>query len=52
MIIGLCALPASVVAGLLWDRFGMQAPFILSLALTAVSAVMLSFVKERGQGSG
>jgi len=47
MIIGLCALPASVVAGLLWDRFGMQAPFILSLVLTMVSAGMLFFVKEK-----
>jgi len=47
MVIGLCALPASVGAGLLWDRFGMQAPFILSLVLTAVSAGMLFFVKER-----
>jgi hypothetical protein len=50
MVIGLCALPASVAAGLLWDRFGMQAPFILSLALTVVSAGMLFFVKERAEG--
>jgi hypothetical protein len=35
------------VAGLLWDSFGMQAPFILSLVLTVVSATMLFFVKER-----
>jgi MFS family permease len=47
MVIGLCALPASVAAGLLWDLVGMQAPFILSLALTAISAAMLFFVKER-----
>jgi MFS family permease len=47
MVIGLCALPASFAAGLLWDRFGMQAPFILSLVLTAISATMLFFVKER-----
>jgi len=46
-VIGLCALPASVGAGLLWDRFGMQAPFILSLVLTAVSAGLLTFVKEK-----
>ncbi len=46
-MIGLCALPASVGAGLLWDRFGMQAPFILSLVLTAVSAGLLTFVKEK-----
>ncbi len=47
MVIGLCAFPASLGAGLLWDRFGMQAPFIASLALTAISAAMLVFVKER-----
>ena len=47
MVIGLCALPASVVAGILWDRFGMHAPFIFSLVLTMVSAGMLFFVKER-----
>jgi MFS family permease len=47
MVIGLCALPASVVAGLLWDQFGMHAPFIFSLVLTVVSAGMLFFVKER-----
>jgi MFS family permease len=47
MVIGLCALPASVVAGLLWDQFGMHVPFIFSLVLTAISAAMLFFVKER-----
>jgi predicted MFS family arabinose efflux permease len=47
MVIGLCALPASVVAGLLWDQFGMHAPFIFSLVLTAVSAGMLFFVHEK-----
>ena len=50
MVIGLCALPASVAAGLLWDLIGMQAPFILSLALTAISATMLIFVHEKGRG--
>lgn len=47
MVIGLCAFPASVGAGLLWDRFGVQAPFIASLGLTVVSAAMLFFVRER-----
>lgn len=50
MVIGLCALPASVAAGLLWDLIGMQAPFILSLALTAISATVLIFVHEKGRG--
>jgi MFS family permease len=47
MVIGLCALPASVVAGLLWDQFGMHVPFIFSLVLTAISAAMLFFVHEK-----
>jgi MFS family permease len=46
MVIGLCALPASFLAGLLWDRFGRAVPFLLSLALTVGAAVLLLFVKE------
>jgi MFS family permease len=47
MIIGLCALPASLAAGLLWERFGAVVPFALSAGLTAVAAGLLAFVKER-----
>jgi len=47
MVIGLCALPASLVAGLLWDTGGRRMPFYLSLGLTAVAALLLLFVKER-----
>ena len=46
MVIGLCAFPASLVAGVLWDKAGRQAPFHLSLGLTAVAALLLLFVKE------
>jgi MFS family permease len=46
MVIGLCALPASLVAGLIWEKAGAFAPFALSLALTALSALLLLFVKE------
>ncbi len=46
MVIGLCALPASLVAGFLWDRMGMFAPFFFSLALTALALGLLVFVKE------
>jgi MFS family permease len=46
MVIGLCALPASLVAGFLWDRIGMFAPFVLSLGLTALAFGLLVFVKE------
>lgn len=46
MIIGLCALPASVIAGWLWETWGIFAPFYFSLGLTALSTFLLLFVKE------
>jgi MFS family permease len=47
MIIGLCALPASLGAGWLWVRLGDVAPFALSLGLTLVAIVLLFFVREK-----
>jgi MFS family permease len=47
MIVGLCALPASVVAGLLWVNFGMSAPFYFSLGLTSLTVALMLFVKEQ-----
>ncbi len=47
MITGLFALPASLVAGLLWDRVDMRAPFYLSLGLTVLSMAMLGLVREK-----
>ncbi len=47
MVIGLCALPASFIAGVLWEVVGMFAPFTLSLTLTIVSGLLLLFVKKR-----
>jgi MFS family permease len=47
MVIGLCALPASFIAGVLWEVFGMSAPFYFSLTLTVVSGIMLLFFKIR-----
>jgi MFS family permease len=47
MVIGLCAFPASLAAGWLWDKVGQNTPFFLSILLTAVSALMLFFVKEK-----
>jgi len=46
MVVGLCALPASLAAGLLWDRVGILVPFYLSLGLTAVATILLILVKE------
>ncbi|MEN6560603.1 MAG: MFS transporter [Acidobacteriota bacterium] len=45
MVIGVCAFPASMAAGVLWDKMGRQAPFVLSLGLTAAAALLLIFVK-------
>lgn len=47
MVIGLAALPASLLAGFLWDKAGRQVPFYVSLGLTAVAALLLLFVKEK-----
>ncbi|HEX2694253.1 MAG TPA: MFS transporter [Acidobacteriota bacterium] len=53
MIIGLCALPASLIAGVLWESFGTNAPFYFSLGLTLVAGILLIFVKEKaGTGNG
>lgn len=47
MIVGLCALPASLMAGFLWINFGKLAAFYLSLGLTVPSIVLMLFVKEK-----
>lgn len=46
MVIGLSALPASFLAGLLWDQFGMAIPFYFGIAMTIVAMMMLGFVKD------
>jgi len=45
MMTGLCTLPASFIAGILWESIGMTAPFYFSLVLTATAGVLLLFVK-------
>jgi MFS family permease len=47
MVVGLCALPASLLAGWLWDNVGKTTPFQVSAGLTAAAALMLLFVKEK-----
>lgn len=47
MIIGLVSLPASFIAGIFWDRFGISVPFYFSLFVTTVSFMVLLFVKEK-----
>jgi len=47
LVLGLCALPSSIIAGILWESLGAKAPFLLSIALSVVSLALLPFVKER-----
>jgi MFS family permease len=46
LIVGLCALPASLIAGVLWETFEKFAPFLFSLSLTVLAVVLMGFVKE------
>ncbi|MBN1594767.1 MFS transporter [candidate division FCPU426 bacterium] len=46
MVIGLCAFPASFLAGILWDAVSPTAPFALSLGLTLGAMLLLLFVQE------
>ncbi|OIO53113.1 MFS transporter [Candidatus Peregrinibacteria bacterium CG1_02_54_53] len=46
MVIGLTSLPASLLAGVLWDRFGLGAPYLLSLVLTVFAGFLLLFLKD------
>jgi MFS family permease len=47
LVVGVCALPASVIAGFLWVSLGKFVPFTLSLGLASVATVLLLFVKEK-----
>jgi len=47
MVVGICALPASLIAGVLWISLGKLAPFYFSLSLTVPATVLMLFVKEK-----
>ncbi len=44
MLVGLTALPASLIAGILWDSVSFKAPFVFSLCLTTVAFFLLFFI--------
>jgi MFS family permease len=46
MVVGLCALPSSLLAGLLWDRVDVFVPLYVSIGLTLLASFLLVFVKE------
>ena len=45
-LVGVALLPASVIAGGLWNSLGAAAPFILGAGLSLAAFVMLFFLKE------
>ena len=47
LVVGLSALPASLIAGTLWTSFGMHAPFYFSIILTCTATLLLLFVREQ-----
>jgi MFS family permease len=50
LVVGLALLPASVIAGFLWDIFGAPAPFLFggSLAFLSAAAIWAGLVKPTG----
>ena len=44
MTVGLLALPASFIAGFLWDKIDPSAPFYFGATMSAVAAVLLFFL--------
>jgi len=47
LAVGMCALPASLVAGIIWDRVGVTAVFCFAAVTTIISIVLITFVKEK-----
>lgn len=47
MVTGLCALPASFLAGLLWEAYGMLVPFYVSMGFTGTALILLGFLRVR-----
>ncbi|MGZ6028737.1 MAG: MFS transporter [Myxococcaceae bacterium] len=48
-VIGLAALPASVLFGVLWQRFGAPVAFLTGAVLAAAAAVLLFLAPEQGR---
>ncbi|WP_331554420.1 MFS transporter [Acetobacterium sp.] len=46
-IVGFALLPASVIAGLLWNAYGAQAPFIFGAVLSLLAAFLLIILMNR-----
>ncbi len=51
MVVGILALPASLIAGLLWEKVAPWAPFAFSLAMASTAFLLLFFIKETSSES-
>lgn len=51
-IVGIALLPASVIAGFLWNAFGSVVPFAFGASLSLVSALILAFGLTQKVGNG
>jgi MFS family permease len=51
MVTGLVLLPASILAGLLWDGVGPHAPFWFGAGCAAAAVVLLGFIHRRSNAS-
>ncbi|MBI4832596.1 MAG: MFS transporter [Candidatus Lindowbacteria bacterium] len=49
--VGVAALPASLAAGVLWDRYGAAAPFFLGGALALAASIMMLGLSIDGQNT-
>ncbi|MDE3018097.1 MAG: MFS transporter, partial [Nitrospirota bacterium] len=47
MVVGLAILPASLIAGFLWDALGPAAPFWFGAGAAALAAVLLAVLAPR-----
>ncbi|MEM5812345.1 MAG: MFS transporter [Candidatus Aenigmatarchaeota archaeon] len=47
MVVGLTALPASLIAGVMWDTMGLFVPLYFSLFLTVIAFLLMFFVREK-----
>ncbi|MBI3193176.1 MAG: MFS transporter [Ignavibacteriae bacterium] len=47
MVLGVCAFPSSLLAGLLWQHVDSSAPLVVAFSLTIISLCLLFFISER-----
>ncbi|MEG1244448.1 MAG: MFS transporter, partial [Oscillospiraceae bacterium] len=46
-VVGVALLPASVIAGVLWTKFGASAPFLFGAAMALISSIILIILLNR-----